>query len=318
MSSHKRNSSIELLRIIIMFMILLLHANYLTFGVPQDHSFLSFSRCVAEAFTITPVNIFILITGFFGTSFSIKKVSGLVYQLLFCLIPISIILIACHVVDYDLDYFDFRRYWFINAYIGLVILTPALNAAVEHLSRSAFKTFLIFFYAILFIDAQICLFGINVSQGYSLIWFVFLYMLGRYLRLYTPSFSTSRLLLAILVSCLGQALVLLYLHREDYVQPFIVIQSVSTLLLFSKYEFHNSRVNTIAASVAMVYLFNLHPILLNLFRQGLHYFYQNYNVVVFLFLTFLFCLAIFVCAIIYDRLRLYTWKKILQLFSKDH
>lgn len=315
MSSQKRNSSIELLRIIIMFMILLLHANFLTFGVPQDHSLMSFSRCVAEAFTITPVNIFVLITGFFGTSFSIKKVAGLVYQLLFCLIPISILLIACHVVNYDLGYFDFRRYWFINAYIGLVILSPALNAAVEHLSQRTFKLLLIFFYAILFIDAQIIFYGINVSQGYSLIWFVFLYMLGRYIRLYTPAISTSRLVVTILVSCLCQALVLLYLHREDYVQPFIVIQSVSTLLLFSKYEFHNRFINTVASSVAMVYLFNLHPILLNLFRQGLQYLYQHYQIALFLLITLLFCLAIFVCAIIYDRLRHYTWKKILLLFN---
>ena len=317
MSSQNRNSSIELLRIIIMFLILLLHANFLTFGEPQDHSLMSFSRCVAEAFTITPVNIFVLITGFFGTSFSIKKVSGLVYQLLFCLIPISIILIACHVVNYDLDYFDFRRYWFINAYIGLVILTPALNAAVEHLSHQTFKTLLIFFYAILFFDAQICIYGINVSQGYSLIWFIFLYMLGKYLRLYTPVISTSRLLLTILVCCLGQALVLLYLHREDYVQPFIVIQSVSTLLLFTKYEFHNRFINSVASSVAMVYLFNLHPILLKFFQKGLHYFNHHYSTVVFLLFTFLFCLVIFICAIIYDKIRLFTWKKILSAIQKS-
>ena len=310
-----RNSSIELLRIIVMFMILLLHANFLTFGPPEDYSMRSFMRCLAEACTITPVNIFILITGFFGVSFSLKKVMGLVYQVLFCVVPISLLLMACHVVPFDLDYLDFRRYWFINAYIGLLILAPMLNAAVERMSRKTFSTFLISFYVLAFLDALICIFGINISQGYSLIWFVFLYMLGRYLGLYTPSFSPRQLLLAIALSCLGQALVLLYLHRDDYVQPFIVIQSVSTLLLFAKHRFHSKTINAIAGSVAMVYLFNLHPILLNYFRDSLIHLNGHYSMATFLMLTILFCAAIFIAAIVYDKLRLFTWRKLLNLYS---
>ena len=315
MTSRNRNSSIELLRIIIMYMILLLHANFLTFGAPQGHSLLSFARCFAEAFTLTPVNIFILISGFFGTSFSLKKVMGLVYLVLFCVLPISLLFIACHVVDFELDYLDFRRYWFINAYIGLVIVSPVLNAAVERFSRKVFKTFLISFYVIALIDAQICIFGINISQGYSLVWFIFLYMLGRYLKQYPPSFTTRQLLLAIVLSCLGQALVLMYLHRDDYVEPFVVIQSVATLLLFAKYEFHNRAVNAIAGSVVMVYLFNLHPILLQYFMDSLRYLSQHFSMVSFLMLALMFCAAVFIIAILYDKLRLYTWHKLLTLYS---
>ena len=298
-----------------MFLILLLHANFLTFGVPEDHSMLSFSRCVAEAFTITPVNIFILITGFFGTGFSLKKVFGLVYQVLFCVLPISLLLMATHAVPFDLDYLDIRRYWFINAYIGLIILSPVLNAAIEQLSKRGLATFLISFYVLAFLDVTICIFGINISQGYSLIWFVFLYMLGRYLRLYTPSYSSRQLVLAIVVSCLGQALVLLYLHRDDYVQPFIVVQSVCTLLLFTRYQFHSKAINGVAGSVAMVYLFNLHPILLNYFRDALIYLNGHYGIFTFLLLTILFCAGIFVAAIAYDKLRQYSWHKLLSLHS---
>ena len=305
-----------MLRIIIMYMILLLHANFLTFGAPQDHSLSSFTRCLAEAFTLTPVNIFVLITGFFSTRFSLTKVMGLVYMVLFCIFPISLLLIGCHVVEFDLDYLDFRCYWFINSYIGLVILSPVLNAAVERLSKKVFKTFLISFYVICLIDALICINGINTSGGYSMVWFIFLYMLGRYLRLYTPSFSSRRLLVALAVSCLAQALVLFYLHRDDYVQPFVVIQSVCMLLLFAKYEFHNRAINTIAGSVAMVYLINLHSILLKYFIGSLTYLHQHYGVVTFLLLTLQFCAAVFVSAILYDKLRLLTWRILLKIFTR--
>ncbi len=90
-----RNSSIELLRIVAMFMILLLHANFASFNAPQDVSLRSFARCLADAFTVTPVNIFVLITGYFGTRFSLNKVFSLVYQVVFCVIPISLVLIWC-------------------------------------------------------------------------------------------------------------------------------------------------------------------------------------------------------------------------------
>lgn len=310
MASQNRSSNIELLRIVIMFMIPLLHANVYTFDEPTDHSLISFSRCFAQVFTITPVNIFILITGFFGTRFSLKKILGLIYMVIFCVIPISAILVACKVVDYNNIFFAIHKYWFINAYIGLLVLTPVLNAAVKLLSKKDYSIFLVSFYALVFISNLLDLSEIEMRGGYSLMWFVFLYMLGRYLRLYPLTFSTNQLLLVLITSCLCQTLIYFYFQRCDYVEPFVLIQSVSTLLLFSKFKIKSQIINSIAASVTMVYLINLQPILINYFKYWLHTFYENHNMIIFLLYTLLLCVAIFVFAIIYDQLRIYTWKKI--------
>ncbi len=317
MANQIRHSNIELLRIIIMFMILLLHANFFTFGRPEDHSFTSLLRCFAEAFTITPVNIFVLITGFFGTSFSLKKVFGLIYQVFFCVVPLSIILVSCGIVKFDYHYFVIHKYWFINAYVGLLILTPILNAAVEKLSKKDFLVFFSCFYVLAFLGVQFGLNGIEMVGGYSIIWFVFLYMLGRYLRLYTPLFSKCQLLLILFVSCLCQALVSFYLHRSDYVQPFILIQSVSTLLLFAKFDIsYNKTINTIAASVTMAYLVDLHPAFFPKIQEWLLSFYEKYSVPVFLLYTVLLCVGVFMFAIIYDQLRIFSWKKMSMVASK--
>ena len=265
---QRRNSNIELLRIIIMFMILLLHSNFFAFGNPIGYSFISFSRCFAEAFTLTPVNIFVLITGFFGTRFTIRKSMNLIFQVFFCVVPISLILSICGIIVFDYHSFVFHKYWFINAYIVLLVVTPVLNAATEILTQREFKSVLISFYIVIFISSIIELQGIDIKYGYSLLWFIFLYLLGRYVNHYQPSLLKKQLIALILISCLGNSILIFTLHRCDYVNPFIVIQSVCTLLLFAKFDIKSNVINTIAASTTMVYLVNLHPVLWGGYKES--------------------------------------------------
>lgn len=316
MAIQSRDSSIELLRIIIMFMILLLHANFLAFGLPQDYSFMSFSRSLAEAFTLTPVNIFVLITGFFSTRFSIRKTMSLVYQVFFCVVPISLVLVLCGIIRFDYHYFVFHKYWFINAYIGLLAVTPVLNVAAERFSQKEFRSFLIVFYIIAFIGTLLGLVGVEIARGYSLLWFAFLYLLGRYVHAYEPSLSKKQLILIIFISCLCNAIVIFLQHSIDYVSPFLVIQSVSTLLLFKKFTLNCKLINKIAVSTAMVYLVNLHPALWGMQQQMLFMMNQRYGIPVFLLYIVLSSLVIFVFAILYDNLRLFTWNKLNSLFNK--
>lgn len=91
--SKVRQSNIELLRVIIMYMVLLLHANFLTFGYPEGCNTVSFFRIAAQSATIVAINVFVLITGYFGTTFRFSKIASIVYQLLFAVIPISCLFI---------------------------------------------------------------------------------------------------------------------------------------------------------------------------------------------------------------------------------
>ena len=303
-----------------MFMILLLHSNFLAFGTPEDYSFRSFSRCFAEAFTLTPVNIFVLITGFFGTRLSIRKVSNLIFQVFFCVVPISLFLASFGIIEFDfrsiIRSFIFNKYWFINAYIGLLFLTPILNVAVDHLSHKVYISSLLFFYVLAFLDAFWGVSGIRIAGGYSLIWFIFLYLLGRYVKCYQPSLSKKQLITLIAISCLCNSFLIFTLHSCDYVNPFIVIQSVSTLLLFTKFEIKSDVINLVAASTTMVYLVNLHPVLWGAMENKLWSFYLNNSTFIFLLYTLLLCVSVFVFAIFYDIIRLFIWKKIELAFPK--
>ena len=66
-----RDSQIELLRIISMVMMLILHANFLGIRVPEYVDFLqdsvnAWSRMGIEAFCIVAVDVFVLISGWYG------------------------------------------------------------------------------------------------------------------------------------------------------------------------------------------------------------------------------------------------------------
>lgn len=84
----ERLSSIELLRIISMLMVVLLHSNYFTIGIVEKTDILSeplpsFCRMFLEQVCIVAVNVFVLISGWFGISPTAKGACSLLYQVFF-------------------------------------------------------------------------------------------------------------------------------------------------------------------------------------------------------------------------------------------
>ena len=318
MPLKKRDSSIELLRIITMFMILLVHTNYFVFGEPTDHSMTSFLRCLFEALTVSSVLVFMLITGYYGTRFSFSKIAGLVYQVLFCVVVISTFYVikkgTCQLYDYM-----FWHYWFVNAYIGVVICAPLVNAAIKSISQRQFKAFLVLFYVFLGIGEYVCgLFGGGILKGYSLIWFLYIYMIGRYLRMYPTRISTTALLLLFVGSLTAHTL-LLYttLGYTDFVNPFIIIQSVCILLLFTRLSFQSKTVNYIASSTLMVYLVSMHIRLAETYKDQIRYLYESSSsTAMFIVQVAVFCVGVFVCAIALGKVCQWTWKPLSVYFTK--
>ena len=88
MIQKTRNSNIELLRIIAMIMILGLHVNFLAIGEPSTEDIvslplLSFIRVFIEQICIVGVNVFVLISGWFGINSKPKGIVQFLFQSLF-------------------------------------------------------------------------------------------------------------------------------------------------------------------------------------------------------------------------------------------
>ena len=132
-----RNSSIELLRIVAMFSIVLGHVFYHGFQGQLAESDL------LRPFTNCGVNVFILISGYYGIKFKWKTLLDLLLMVSFYTIisgvfryfidgtNINIRQLSGIILPFSGNHF----YWFITCYIMLYLLAPIINEGIEHLYR---------------------------------------------------------------------------------------------------------------------------------------------------------------------------------------
>lgn len=193
--SNKRNSNIEILRILLMLLIIMHHCIINGYGL-QDQLKTGSSTSVGyscfliflNAFAVIGVNVFFIISGYFSIKFSLKKLIRLVIDLYLyadILILISVLTgmekMSLSVVKNLL--LPFYKYWFIWVYLLLMIISPILNAGIEALKKRHAVIIGVFF------TALFCVLGfvsdvnlLGLENGYSLMFAMYLYYIGRVIK----------------------------------------------------------------------------------------------------------------------------------------
>ena len=141
----------------------------------------------------TGVNIFVLITGYFSSGkIRTKKIADLIGCATFYSLALTAVAVLTGSVAFSskmllkaavpLLFGD--TYWFIVTYLELYILIPLLNMVVERLEGKPYRNYLLLFAGLLCILPTVVGKFIHVNDlGYNaLVWFVYLYFLGAYLR----------------------------------------------------------------------------------------------------------------------------------------
>lgn len=191
-----RMSNIELLRFVAMILVLVVHANFFALGSPtqqdvQVNPASALTRMVFQSFAIVCVNVFVLISGWFGIHPSVKGFSNFVFQCLFFLCGIYFVMWGVGLVPLTLKglagcFVLLNWNWFIKAYIGLYILAPVLNAFVEKSTQRQFLYVLISFFTFQTIYSWVSNGAVFFEGGYSTMSFIGLYLLARYINVYKP------------------------------------------------------------------------------------------------------------------------------------
>ncbi len=150
-----RQSNIELLRIISIFLILVVHADFLILGTPtfeelQISPTSTIARVFFEMISIICVDVFVIISGWFGIRASLKGLCKLLFQVMFILTVIYVCTLITKQSTFSIwgilgifmldDYF-----WFVKAYIILFILSPIINAFANNASKKSIAIILIAF-----------------------------------------------------------------------------------------------------------------------------------------------------------------------------
>lgn len=184
-----RNSSVELLRILAMGMIVLSHICCHS-GLDYTYSVLSVNRLFVQFGLLGDlgVAVFLLISGYFRSSFRIRALSRLLAQVWFYSVGLFLVcrfVLGCpYTGEMLLQVFlptIYNEYWFFTAYMILFLMSPFINAMLDNLSRQQLKTMLI-----LMVVLWSVIPGLTKQHLYAaeLPQFLMYYCLGAYFRMY--------------------------------------------------------------------------------------------------------------------------------------
>lgn len=339
-----RQSNLELLRIIAMFLVLVVHADFFSLGAPSNEELLQFplpslTRLFFESISVNCVNVFVLLSGWFGIRFSIKGLAKFLFQVFFFRFGIYLSGLSLGVSVFSISgllhcFLLDKLGWFIKAYLLLFILSPILNSFINTATKHQFQVVLIGFYFFQTIFGF--LFDGSVSYfngGYSVVSFIGLYLLAQYMHrfcmnlklfnkvpflggLFIVLISINTVLLAI-TKCLNLDYFfnLLWL----YTNPLVIISALLLLLIFNKCNFQSKVINNIASYSFAVYLFHTHSLVLdNYFKPCIISVFNSNEGIICLSKIFVVLISFYVIATLLDIIREFCWHQISEYFYINH
>lgn len=260
-----RQSNIELCRIASILLVILVHSTFQSIG--WDYS--SFGILLLAAFSIIGVNVFVLITGYFSAEPKKISLANLLFICLFwMIIRVVVYFFFGQTVNWRNLFFVTRSNWFIPSYLCLLFIAPVLNSFCASASKRVLLgvTLSLFFFEIWFdLLPPHPAVSLGSQRGYSVLSFIGLYLLARFIRLYGVPHWFRKGSFAIYLFCsifLGVlALLLIRLgHPEtrllySYSNPIIICSAISFLVTFEKMPMKENRViNHVAKSTLAVLL----------------------------------------------------------------
>lgn len=302
----KRNTAIELLRIICMVFIILHHYS-VHGGFNYDNSALSFNEIFINVISIggkIACNIFIIITGYFmvNSNFNVQKILKLILKVLVYGILIVTICFGFRLVPLNKNLFIkeiipiIYSGWFIQNYIIIVLLSPILNICLKILNKKQFNYLIMFGLIIWSIIPTFCIKSFSFSDFDT---FLIMYVIGAYIRINDLKFSKNKsfiifitsfgviLLSTILFTIIGKSYNIFFLVENAVYfsrinSIFCVLSSIFIFIFVKEMNFYNFGINWISNSMLGVYLIHDDRILRNVIwnRISPNYMYQYSNVLI--------------------------------------
>lgn len=246
----ERERNCEILRMVAMLMIVCLH--YLSKGgvlaSPAGKlTASSYTAWLVEAFCLVAVNVYVLISGYFGIGEKesadqdikmnaiLKRTIRIYLQVWLYSVLIGLLFLITGMQEFDIyKVFMYvfpvstEHYWFATAYLLLTLLMPFLNTGFDRLEKGAIQGILVCMLLVFSVAKTVLPMQLPWDhKGYDAFWFIFLYLTGAYLRRYGVKWITSRAKAAFVYvfNCLlifSSMLVIRYLYlRTGNLEAFI-------------------------------------------------------------------------------------------------
>ena len=310
--NSERNSGMELLRILAILMIISVHYLDASGGgilaQPFSPSFNILSARALESFAIIGVNLFVLITGYFGCTsrgLNLRRFVNLILVVAFWGLllffhdlsagtPFSFALLARSLFPYM-----FGSLWYCRVYFILLFIAPFLNILISDLTKRGLcsvTAVLMVLFSLLpsFVPA------FENAAGYDIISFVMLYFIGATVRLSIDK-KPSKLLSVLLYFVCSAVTAVFSIYGDglsywgyDFIS--CVLASVFLFLAFCQINFRSRFINYLGKMTFGIYILNVSfPNLYTKFVVREDYFTSKYFIVHFLVCVFGFFIVGTVC-----------------------
>lgn len=331
----ERESKLELLRLICMYLIVLHH--FFVHGIQAIAGFPGFSEqsndiliTFINGFIFFSLNCFLLITGYFGIKFKVKGLLNIYIQCFFY--GLVFYLVHLYINNQSIGWVVLRKsffiishspWWYILTYIYLYMMAPFLNKAVNALSKREFIYVLVLF-TILNLYFGYFWGGSFNSNGRGIMHFIYLYLIGRYIKIHIDfsNYRTANIrrnfFFVYFVSSILLGVMALGIHKyniealESRVwalnNPLLIIYSVAVLIYFITFQFQSISINWLAKSSLAVYLIHeygyvnqyIYPVVTRSYYYMMSLYGHTMGVLTLIFLA---AVLFFTCLLI-DKLRI--------------
>ena len=288
---NARDYSLDALRILCMFMIVTLHfiSHGGTLEFFSSNEISHYIILLFRSASICSVNTFVLISGYFmvsKNSINLKRLFSVIFAILFyswLYMGINVLFLG---VELDIKSMlsllfpiSYKAYWFPTCYLFLYIISPFLNNLIRNLSLKSYRLLLVSLFVLFSISNELLVMSdpFSVENGYSIAWFIFLYFLAGYIKLYGFKRRITRIywtaiyiICVILIFCADGILEFLsnYLtiiikydlihHFSRYCSILVLVASVSLFMSFREINVKNtfvvSFIKTLAPLTFGIYL----------------------------------------------------------------
>lgn len=286
--STVRKSNIELLRIIVMVMIVAHHfCVHGKFDLSHTWNLGYFWLRFIQMGGKIAVDVFVLISGYFlvRSEFHVRKLFTLWTQVAFYAILIYLLFVLAGKAEWSPGTFrgyclpvTSEVYWFVTAYFAMYLLVPAMNQFLSCLGRRQYLCLLVVLGVLLSVVPTVMLKSVFPFEktGQDILWFVYLYFVAGYIRLYARRCSEWFWFLGAMLLGLidyGLAVYTRMFERGSYWYRFsyhaykmenVLILLISVCLFIGFLNLHigsHKMINRLGSAMFGVYLIHEHPLL---------------------------------------------------------
>lgn len=315
-NQKNRNSSIELYRIIATFTVLIVHFNGWFVGMRgfdfHQPTLSGAGQMIIEALTCICVNMFLIISGYFGIRLKLTSVIRLCFLLVLIYVPFYIVDVLLW-GGFSIKTFVGRFFvisnagYFIQGYLMLMFFSPVLNSFVEKYGRKILPWTLLFTGIECWFETIRGIENFGFNKGYSIIHFVLMYMVARCIALYKDNllvYPRRYWLFGYVASTM--IICFMYIGGLEctfaYSNLAVVVSSVCSFIPFLYRSWYNMTVNWIAGGTLAVYIIQVTDPVYSLFVKLDNYFLENYSYFLYLLLCGLLILLTFIFCVAYQKI----------------